>query len=388
MDRDIKYRQFCKLVSLGIRRDNDTKILSIEESMNWDEMYKMAKVHDIIGILYYGMYNTKSLNFIPKGIRDQMKLSTIGKNIYQIEFIKTIAKIINVFNEDLIDVILLKGLILRNYYPKPELRTMGDADILIKKKDLKNVEDVLVSCGFKFKDETSVDVSYENDRDFRIEVHWKLIDGEKDNIFETIWDDVIELDFYGTKAYAMTPTDMLTYQFIHLSKHKKEKGFGVRQLSDLVVLIESEYNNIDWKKFKYNIEKVKLEKFVQATFFICNKLLQLTIPQVFINLIDDNDKYIDELINYIISGGVHGRADGSDFLIRKSRMTLYITIEELAYRYKYVIKYPILIPMAWVHRIIDWIFDDSFTFKDKIKYLIKGKIEKKKEMNLNKWLEV
>ena len=44
-----------------------------------------------------------------------------------------------IFNKNNIPVIVLKGLVVRDLFPNPTLRTMCDADILVKEKDLENV---------------------------------------------------------------------------------------------------------------------------------------------------------------------------------------------------------------------------------------------------------
>jgi hypothetical protein len=47
-----------------------------------------------------------------------------------------------------IPVIALKGLILRSLYPSPDLRTMGDADILIRQEYIGIVTSLLISMSY------------------------------------------------------------------------------------------------------------------------------------------------------------------------------------------------------------------------------------------------
>ena len=41
-------------------------------------------------------------------------------------------------------VIVLKGLVVREYYPQPEQRSMSDADIFVKAKDLNKSKKILI----------------------------------------------------------------------------------------------------------------------------------------------------------------------------------------------------------------------------------------------------
>jgi hypothetical protein len=84
--------------------------------------------------------------------------------------------VLKVFNKESIPVIVLKGLVARDFYPKPELRTMSDADVLVNKEDLNRVKKLLKNLGYIESETTEVHIVFEHKEHYDIEVHWTLTD--------------------------------------------------------------------------------------------------------------------------------------------------------------------------------------------------------------------
>ena len=62
---------------------------------------------------------------------------------YELEHIKS------VFEKNKIEYILLKGSVLRNYYPEPWMRTSCDIDILVHDEQLDKAVKVLTQTGYR-----------------------------------------------------------------------------------------------------------------------------------------------------------------------------------------------------------------------------------------------
>ena len=71
-------------------------------------------------------------------------------------------KVLHAFNEAGITVILMKGPVLAyTLYPRPQLRTYHDFDMLIHPGDLSRAPDVLVGLGYTFYEEFRANVIIE-----------------------------------------------------------------------------------------------------------------------------------------------------------------------------------------------------------------------------------
>ena len=51
-------------------------------------------------------------------------------------------KMSRIFADNGIKIVILKGGFMRQLYPVPELRTMGDFDVLVRKSDLSSITNI------------------------------------------------------------------------------------------------------------------------------------------------------------------------------------------------------------------------------------------------------
>ena len=72
--------------------------------------------------------------------------------------VKNVTEILSKFSENNIKTVVLKGLVVRNFYPRPEFRTMSDADIVVQKKDLNAAIELINSLGYVEKVRTHADI--------------------------------------------------------------------------------------------------------------------------------------------------------------------------------------------------------------------------------------
>ena len=71
----------------------------------------------------------------------------------------------------------LKGVVIRELYPEPWMRTSCDTDILVHRKDLKKAENVLINeLEFVKQDESVYDVTLRSINGVTVELHYDLIE--------------------------------------------------------------------------------------------------------------------------------------------------------------------------------------------------------------------
>ncbi len=99
---------------------------------DWERALKFAKKHSIIPLIYYGTMHSGAE--IPKGVAKHMELATYNSVSVDQNQLYCINKLVDAFKTDSIDFVLLKGAVIKPLYKKTEMRTMGDADILIKNR--------------------------------------------------------------------------------------------------------------------------------------------------------------------------------------------------------------------------------------------------------------
>ncbi|MEG1870960.1 MAG: nucleotidyltransferase family protein, partial [Peptostreptococcaceae bacterium] len=93
-----------------------------------NQLFLEAKDHSIQGLIYSAISDISSLQDISPDIINTWKKETFLTGMTQNNHITQMSKVFLKFNQESIPVIALKGLTLRDLYPKPDLRSMSDAD--------------------------------------------------------------------------------------------------------------------------------------------------------------------------------------------------------------------------------------------------------------------
>ena len=130
------------------------------EKIDFNEMLMLSQEHNVTALLYYALSGTKSLSLIPSDILEQMKKLTFLRSSYQMSHVKNVTEILSKFKENDIKTVVLKGLVVRNFYPRPEFRTMSDADIVVQEQDLDAAINLITSLGYVEKVRTHADICY------------------------------------------------------------------------------------------------------------------------------------------------------------------------------------------------------------------------------------
>jgi hypothetical protein len=208
-----------------------------------------------------------------------------------------------------------------------------------------------------------------------VELHWVLINdtySKNAEYFEkNIWNNVTPINFLDVPVQTLSSEYQLLYLCLHLLDHTLCSGFGLRQLCDIVILIKSVNNTLDWNRFYDTVKRCRLRKFVNIIFSICTVFFNVNIPDIIKPKGIEDIELLDAFMDIIVAGGIFGKRNTSntycDFLLqhlnfevnvpKKNYLLYYIHIlfppkRNLNERYHYAQKYNFLLPIAWIHRII------------------------------------
>lgn len=382
---------YTKCLSQSIR-GRKIELTDEELKFNIDELINIAIAQDTVSLIYNSINTQKVINVKDKESIDKFRKQTFVRNINLLKFMSSIEAAIVKLALSGKKIIVLKGFVLRRYYPFKEARTMGDVDIIVEKKELEDVTRILNELKFKDIHQSGVHREFENDKGARIEVHWELINTIEFKTSQTfdkfIWHNLVPIKINKVIVYSLNTTDLITHICIHMAVHQKNHGFGFRQLCDLVLIIENEKKNIDWNKFKENIEQLKIEKFTYVLFRVANKVLNLEIPkQMKINFDSIKINYIDEFIKLLFIGGVHGKSSNEEKILYRTKG---IIIEQymLCDKYNYAKRNKFLLPVAIVHRLMLAIVQRKYKLREIFDYYLNGKEIRMELKELNNWLEL
>lgn len=151
---------------------------------------------------------------------------------------REITRIFRAFEEQGIDYLPLKGCNMKTLYPKPELRTMGDADILIRMGQYERIVPVMESLGFVHKYESDHELVWEN-RGLNVELHKYLIPTYNRDLYAYFGDGWQLAVSGGGSRWDMTAEDTFVFLFTHFAKHYRDGGIGCRHVLDLWVYLRA-----------------------------------------------------------------------------------------------------------------------------------------------------
>lgn len=383
-------------------------IISNSEAIDWLSIHDEASAHQIHAMLY-PLFVEPDFNCC----MDSQLLALWQKETFlvanmQIQHIQQVCAVLDALNKQGIPVIALKGLILRDLYPHPYLRSMGDADILIHIEDFEQVRNILNEFGYKDGGTTPKHISFYH-KDFpAIEVHWILTNQEAIDMTEKpaarIWENAVETTIVETPVLTLSPEDQILHLLQHMVSHLKGNGFGLRQLCDLILYVEANKHIIKWITVHQYIEECGISRFALTIFIICKNLFNMEIPHP--SLYDstiENTPYIEALIDDILNAGVFGKKsedrehstkiiryiEESNSNKRNALSFLFPSAKKLGYKYDYARKHSYLLPIAWLHRFAHNILSRHRIAVKNIPFLSKHTFHTVKvRAKLLRWLEL
>ncbi|MGM9637184.1 MAG: nucleotidyltransferase family protein, partial [Eubacteriales bacterium] len=219
-----------------------------------------------------------------------------------------------------------------------------------------------------------------------LEVHVQLYD----EIVEDVWFQAVDRsDFIrepqqkietadGT-YYTLGDTDHLIFLTLHMVKHFILCGMSLRMMLDVARFYSCHREHLDTRRLWEILCKLKYDQFINAVLWSMIRYCGFTL-QDFPGIQSEDGQQIELILNDLESGGWLGKNNQTartagwyeynrQLLMKdKSRWrywlymlnwkhsfklrTLFPDKKRLARDYPWVLKYPYLIPFAWIHRII------------------------------------
>ncbi len=286
--------------------------------------------------------------------------------------------------------IVMKGIICRSLYPEPEHRPSVDEDLLIDPQDFLLYHRALLEYGMELVGaEEDIgqahEVSYQNrDTLLYIEVHKHpfppddRIFGRWNLFFDRDPERYVRTRIYGNDIYTLDINEHLIYLILHAYKHFLYGGFGLRQVADIALFSMEYADRIDWERIKKILTGLKADHLVRAVCKIAFQYLWKGYPaeKIFPGWdLEDTDEM--PLLLDIMEGGLYGASSAARQ--HSSNITLHAMEQEqqtgnasqtgallhavflprksLQNKYTYLKKAPFLLPLAWGHRIINYVME-------------------------------
>lgn len=275
------------------------------------------------------------------------------------------------FQQAEIPFVPIKGAVIASIYPDPQLRTMGDMDLLVRSDDRERIRDVLTPLGFTNTKWSEVEWDYRHDK-VNFELQAELIHpGELQNRDLESWlNDVwpqVESDASG--GYRLNVNFHFLYLIAHIAKHLRWVGVGFRQFYDLSVMMQCSGKTYDWRWIREQAERLNLFQFVMICLALNERWFGVPSPYPTDVL---TDELFERVTSKIFADGVFGFDNKENRILALTRLQdcddqirfstrikatfhyLFPPYRELATsaKYSYLRGRRWLLPVAWISRIL------------------------------------
>ena len=264
------------------------------------------------------------------------------------------------FQKAKIDFLPFKGILVKELYPVPELRTFGDIDVVIRVKDRERSHALMKELQYSATVDFEPVFIYEQEREV-YEIHTSIMAVNMTNradyigYFQNLWQYATEKEDH---VWEFTPEFHFVYLLSHIAKHIYGSGAGIRMYLDLAFYIRRLGATMDWAWIQAELKKLELNQFFYLTMdcirrWFCVEL-PIEVPKTEDDLFELFTEFTMESDVFGYTGRSHGEQEvrkAENVRHRALQKTLFPSARVLKARYTYLQKCPYLLPIAWVDRL-------------------------------------
>lgn len=261
---------------------------------------------------------------------------------------------------------------MKPLYPKPELRTMGDADVLIRQEQYEKIAGIMESLNYKLTDVDEQVYTWDCAA-LHLEIHQYIVQplSRYHAYYGTGW----QMAMAGEgNRYHLSVEDEFVFLFVHFARHYRIGGIGCRHVLDLYVHCRA-YPQRDETYIEQQMEKLNLLEFYRNM----KRLLAVWFED------GESGDIVDLITEYIFSGGTFGSAKNRKYywevmgIIKaqsaknsRAKLTMQTIFPPLSYmkrKYTVLHKAPYLLPIVWVVRWFQTLLFKPTSIKKKAEFI-------------------
>lgn len=345
------------------------KDITLPNNIDWNQILQEMKIQTVAGLPYEWLCSRDVLDAKIKMYWNQIVVFQVS---FWVKLMHEQELLIQLMRKNNINMVILKGAAAAIYYPRPDLRTMGDIDFLVNPKEFQKAYHILLENGYQLaypEDATPHHITLRKNN-IVFEIHKSLSIIARNNAgkygdylqrllikgLSSIEQKKIENWEFPTLPRLQNGIVLLLHVVQHLNS-----GLGLRQIVDWMMFVNSDLNDETWRlEFQPILRKIKLEKFAITLTRMCQ--LHLGLRTEDITWCHSADSLLcNKLLDHFMEKGNFGRKlrkksikSGQIIYILSTNRTplkfFKILQDSGIHNWKLAKKYPILRPFAWIYQ--------------------------------------
>lgn len=285
----------------------------MKEAKDWNHFVNLANEHGIVALSWYNITETGNSVFIPSeylGKLYRSYLISLTRNTYLYD---QLSKILELIKKEGIIIVLLKGLALeKTVYGDQGLRQMNDLDVLVPRDKVLNLRKILINNGFMSLPLKSplyeyiiLDIGKHIPAlikdDCSVEIHHNLFGTNDITLTQEFIARSFPVKINDQEAFIPSPQLFFLYLVAHLDYHELNEGSQLRQYADLILLLDSYYEEIINKQLIDFAVDAKLETQLAGKLYLLNTFWKISYPGWLTEFISryDNSLQLDKFMLFL-----------------------------------------------------------------------------------------
>jgi hypothetical protein len=262
----------------------------LEEKMDWEYLLRKAGEHGMRPLLYWHLDAARP-ELVPEAILEQLRNHFRANNMHNLSLTAELLRLLEAFKARELSAVPFKGPVLSaSAYGNLALREFVDLDILVRKRDIPEARESLLSIGYRQLTRLLTDAQeaafLESRREYVfartdgavVELHWAVAPRLHSFSLDTgrLWERLGEISLGGNTLLTLSPEDSLLILCMHGSKHLWHRLAWVCDVAELIRASEAE---MDWEWLMGQASASGGERMLLLGLFLANDLLGAPLPK-------------------------------------------------------------------------------------------------------------
>ncbi len=354
----------------------------------YDEIVSLFTRNNLLPFVYPCLSELNKKGLFPDDYYLSIKKNTLSFMIQNTQTEHNLNSLLKQFLSNNLHPVLFKGYVLAQLYPVPLSRVSCDTDIFVPQCELDVATRLLQANNYLISEEGTKDkvTTLINEKQHhKIELHtalWENYTGKKIDILNSMRmtspENLRNFLLNGLSVSTLGYNEHLIYQIFHIIKHLFFESISFRYLVDITLYVNKYIDLLDLTSFWNNIALLEYTDFTNILFQICHTYLGMT-EKVFLKkplvtkeseeslLLElmyqksvKTDCVVSYQLLYIMTPYLTGNASCGDSKCSQFLKVLFPSPNGLADRYLYAKKCHFLLPIAWIHKGIDFLYRRVF----------------------------